>query len=175
MPSTDARTELLRHLVATIAFRATVALRGFPEAATATPPADGARTPVELLVHLADLMQWSALLVRGEGRPQRAVDGSWQAAEARLYAGLAALDAALVAGIAPDADVDALLQGPLADALTHVGQLLLMRRLAGAPAEGQRYMRASITAGVVGPEQPGLAGGPDVPAADGPEPDASAT
>ena len=157
MPNTDARSELLRHLVATIAFRATVALRGFPAAAAAMPPTDGARTPLELLAHLADLMQWSALLVRGEGRPQRAVDGSWQAAEARLYAGLAALDAALVEGFAPSADADALVHGPLADALTHVGQLLLVRRLAGAPAERQRYLTADVRTGVVGPEQPGIA------------------
>ena len=157
MPTTDARTELLRHLVATIAFRATVALRGFPEAAAATPPADGARTPLELLAHLADLMQWSALLVRGEGRPRRAVDGSWQAAEARLYAGLAALDAALTDASTPSYDADALVHGPLADALTHVGQLLLVRRLAGAPAERQRYLTADVRTGVVGPEQPGIA------------------
>ncbi len=163
MTDHDPRVALLRHLVATIAFRATVAVRGFPAEAAATSPAGGARTPLELLSHTADLMQWSALLVRAEGRARRAVDATWDAAEARLYVGLAALDEALVAGIAPDADVDALLQGPLADALTHVGQLLVMRRLAGAPAEGQRYMRASITAGVVGPEQPGL-----VAASDGP-------
>jgi hypothetical protein len=159
----EPRVALLRHLVATIAYRATVAVRGFPAEASQTAPTEGARTPLELLAHVADLMQWSALLVRAEGRPRRATDASWAAAEARLYVGLADLDAALVAGIAPDADVDALLQGPLADALTHVGQLLLLRRLAGAPAEGQRYMRSSITAGVVGPEQPGLAGVQDAP------------
>jgi hypothetical protein len=160
MSDHEPRVAVLRHLVATIAFRATVAVRGFPAEAASKAAAEGARTPLELLAHVADLMQWSALLVRAEGRPQRATDASWEAAEARLYVGLAALDAALVAGIAPDADVDALLQGPLADALTHVGQLLLMRRLAGAPAEKQRYLRAAITAGAVGPEQPGVASGP---------------
>ena len=170
----DPRAALLRHLVATIAFRATVAVRGFPAGAASNAPEGGARTPLELLSHMADLMQWSALLVRAEGRPRRAADASWEAAEARLYVGLAALDEALVAGIAPDADVDRLLQGPLADALTHVGQLLSMRRLAGAPAVGQRYMRASITAGVVGPEQPGLVGAPDAPAPDGTAPDDTA-
>jgi hypothetical protein len=153
MPTSDARTHTLRHLVATIAFRATVALRGFPGEAVSTPVADGVRTPLELLAHLADLMHWSALLVRGEGLPRRAVDASWEAAEARFYEGLAALDAALVAGIAPDADVDPLIQGPFADALTHVGQLLLMRRLAGAPAPAQGYPRAEVVVGVVGPDQ----------------------
>ena len=174
MSDHDPRVAVLRHLIATIAFRATVAVRGFPAEAASSAPSEGARTPLELLSHLADLMQWSALLVRAEGRARRAVDASWGAAEARLYVGLADLDAALITGIAPAADVDALLQGPLADALTHVGQLLLMRRLAGAPAEGQRYMRAPITAGVVGPEQPGLAGAPDAPAPDAPAPDGPA-
>ena len=150
----DPRVAVLRHLVATIAFRATVAVRGFPAEAAVIAPSGGARTPLELLAHLADLMQWSALLVRAEGRPRQATDASWQAAEARLYVGLADLDAALVQGVASDADVDMLVQGPLADALTHVGQLLLMRRLAGAAAAPQRYARAPIEAGVVGPDQP---------------------
>ena len=138
-----------------------VAVRGFPaEAAVIAPgsiaPSGGARTPLQVLAHVADLMQWSALLVRAQGRPRRVTDASWQAAEERLYAGLAELDAALAQGLAPQADVDMLVQGPLADALTHVGQLLLMRRLVGAPAAPQRYARAPIEAGVVGPEQPGV-------------------
>ena len=156
MSAHDPRVDLLRHLVATIAFRATVAVRGFPAEAVTTAPAAGSRTPLELLAHVADLMQWSALMVRAQGRPRRVTDASWQAAGERLYVGLADLDAALVQGLAPEADVDVLVQGPLADALTHVGQLLLMRRLVGAPAAPQRYARAPIEAGVVGPEQPGV-------------------
>lgn len=156
MATPDARTELLRHLVATIAFRATVALRDFPEAATDTAPADGGRTPRALLAHLADVMQWSALLVRGAGRPRRTSDEVWGAAADRFYRGLAELDAALADGASPALDVDALVHGPLADALTHVGQLLLLRRLAGAPAAPQRYLTADVRTGVVGPEQPGL-------------------
>lgn len=156
MPSADVRTDILRHLVATIAYRATVALRGFPDDASERVLVAQARTPVALLAHLADLMQWSALIVRGEGRPRRAPEAPWAATAARFYAGLEELDAALAAGASPTLDVDALLHGPMADALTHVGQLLLLRRLAGAPAQPQRYLSADVRTGLVGPEQPGV-------------------
>ena len=153
MPTSDDRSRLLRHLVATIAYRATVALRGFPRDAAASAPGGGARTPLELLSHVADLMHAAAAMALGQERPAPQPDAGWGDAEARLYAGLARLDAALADGLAPAANVDALLQGPLADALTHVGQLLLLRRLAGAPAEPRGYARAEIVVGVVGPEQ----------------------
>ncbi len=135
---------LLRHLVATIAYRAGVATRDVPEDFTSARVASDVRTPLELLSHVADLMEWSAALVAGAERPPRVEDPDWDAALERLDAGLERLDQALASGFAPGLDVDALVQGPLADALTHVGQLLLLRRLAGVPAPPESYYRARL-------------------------------
>ena len=44
-------------------------------------------------------------------------------------------------------------QGPIADALTHIGQIGMMRRMAGAPVRGENYFKADIAAGRVGAEQ----------------------
>jgi hypothetical protein len=49
---------------------------------------------------------------------------------------------------------EALFQGPIADALTHVGQLAMQRRLTGAPTRGENFFVAVVTAGQVGEEQP---------------------
>ncbi len=51
-------------------------------------------------------------------------------------------------------EVERLFQGPIADALTHVGQIAFLRRLAGFPVRGENYARADITIGKVGSEQP---------------------
>ena len=142
-----ASVHLLRHLVATITYRADVATSDVPEGFARTRLAVDVRTPLELLAHVADLMQWSAALVRGAERPAGVEDASWDAALERLEVGLEQLDLALANGPTPSLDVEALLQGPLADALTHVGQLLLVRRLAGVPAPPQGYYRAEIEAG----------------------------
>lgn len=153
MPTLGDRGQLLRHLVATIAYRASIALHGFPREAAARAPIDGARTPLEVLSHLADLMHAAAAMAHGRERQPPVVDVSWEAGEARLYGGLEALDAAIAAGLAPEANVEALLQGPLADALTHVGQILLLRRLAGVPAESGGYLVAPIRTGIIRPQR----------------------
>ena len=64
------------------------------------------------------------------------------------------LDAQLASQDPQGASIEQVLQGPIADALTHVGQLTLLRRLAGSPVRGENYMRAEISAGRVGPAQP---------------------
>jgi hypothetical protein len=55
------------------------------------------------------------------------------------------------------ASVERLLQGPVADALTHVGQLAMLRRLAGSPTRGENFFAAEIKAGQVGADQPAAA------------------
>jgi len=51
------------------------------------------------------------------------------------------------------APVEKLFQGPVADALTHVGQIAVLRRLAGSPVKGENYFVADIAAGRVGADQ----------------------
>jgi hypothetical protein len=77
----------------------------------------------------------------------------WDAEVARFFRGLAALDAMLASGAPLGVPAEKIFQGPVADALTHVGQLAMLRRMAGAPVRGENYYRAEIAAGRVGPEQ----------------------
>ncbi|HEY0783245.1 MAG TPA: hypothetical protein VGE98_12370, partial [Thermoanaerobaculia bacterium] len=71
----------------------------------------------------------------------------------RFFALLEKLDALLAAAEGADVPAERLFQGPIADALTHVGQLAFLRRLSGAPIKGENYFIATIEAGRVGPEQ----------------------
>jgi hypothetical protein len=77
----------------------------------------------------------------------------WNAEVERFFTGLAALDRELAAEGAFKGSIDTLIQGPLADALTHVGQLAMLRGMAGSPVRPESYARADIVAGRVGLEQ----------------------
>ena len=140
---------LLRHGVATLAYRAAKALRN-ADASFATLRASGkSRSPLELVAHLADLFEWALSLAEGEQRWQPATPSSWDAECDRFFAALAAFDAFL-AGDKPLARApERLLQGPVADALTHVGQLMMLRRLADQPLRSENYAIADIVVGRV--------------------------
>lgn len=153
MTAPDGRP-LLRHAVATLAYRAAKVLRGYPEASVETRVAPSSRSPRELLAHLADLMHWADGLARGEDHWHPVSEGGWAAHRERFFSNLAALDAALAAPPPQAAPPEKIFQGPVADALTHVGQLALLRGLAGAPVRPESYARAEIRAGQVGAEQP---------------------
>jgi hypothetical protein len=149
-----AARRFLRHAVATLAYRAGKVLRGFPENLVEVRSSPSSRTPLEILSHLGDLMDWAESMVRAEQRWQPARTTSWTAACERFFAGLEALDAALAAAAPSRRAPEEIFQGPVADALTHVGQLALVRGAVGAPVRPESYARADIRAGSVGREQP---------------------
>ena len=148
----DEKVELLRHTLATVAYRATRALEGAPEEFGEF--AGAGRRPVEILAHMGDLFDWALTAVRGEMRWHNSTPLEWKAEKQRFFAALTALDAALASNEAMRAPIDRLMQGPVADALTHVGQLAMLRRLAGCPARGENFYAAGIAAGKVNCEQP---------------------
>lgn len=143
----------LRHLLATLAYRAAKVLRETPEGFATFQLAPGRRLPVEIVAHLGDLMDWALRMARGELRWVPAGSADWDHEVARLFAGFAALDAQLAAEEPPPEWAERLVQGPLADALTHVGQLALLRGAAGAPVRPESYARAAIAPGRVGTDQ----------------------
>ncbi len=152
MATTDPARVTLRQMAATLAYRAAKVLRDAPEGFGTQSFGDATRQPVKIVAHMADLMTWGVSMAGGgkEWAPAGAKD--WQTEVDRFFAGLAAFDAAL------DADdfkgsIDKLIQGPLADALTHVGQLAMLRGMAGNPVRPESYARAVITAGRVGLDQ----------------------
>lgn len=145
---------MLRHAVATIAYRGGKVVRDAPAGFGAFPVAEGGRRPVDILAHIGDLLDWALATAQGRQLWNDSPPGAWEAEVTRFHAGLQRFDDFLAGGEPLGAAPERLLQGPVADALTHVGQLALLRRLAGSPVRGENYFKAEITAGRVGPEQP---------------------
>src|ERR1700730_3480321 len=144
---------LVRHAVATLAYRGGKALRGAPAEFGTFRVAEGSRLPVEILAHLGDLLDWALTTAQGRQAWNPAPPGAWEAELDRFFAALQRFDDYLAGGGPLGAPLEKLFQGPVADALTHVGQLALLRRLAGSPVRGENYFVAEITTGRVGPEQ----------------------
>jgi hypothetical protein len=153
MPSaSDART-LLRHTVATLAYRGGKVLRDAPPHFADYPIAAGSRTPARILAHVGDLLDWALSLARGEQRWQDSAPLAWDVEVARFHGALEQLDTYLASDAPLASPVETIFQGPIADALTHVGQLAMLRRLVGSPVRGENYAKATIVAGRVGPDQ----------------------
>lgn len=77
----------------------------------------------------------------------------WEDEVSRFFTELKRLDSYLASDAPLHAPAEKLFQGPIADALTHVGQIAMLRRMAGAPLRGENYFRAEIVVGRVGSEQ----------------------
>jgi len=146
-------TSAVRHLVATLAYRTSKVVRDAPADFAHASFGSATRSPVRILGHMGDLMDWA--LTFTSGQPVWAASGGaeWDGEVARFFARLEQLDAQLLQTL-PQETVEKLIQGPLADALTHVGQLALLRGMHGAPVRPESYARASIASGQVGLQQP---------------------
>ena len=144
---------LLRHAVATVAYRGGKTLRDAPADFSSFTCGGGCLSAGAILAHIGDLFDWALSIANGNSKWRDAAPQSWDEDVARLYASLAAFDARLAADEPIQAPLDKLFQGPVADALTHVGQLAMMRRLAGAAIKGENYYVADVAAGRVGADQ----------------------
>jgi len=143
----------LRHTLATLAYRTGKTLRGAPEGFSGFEAGVTTRTPAEILAHLGDLMDWALSMARGQEAWHDSTPLPWAEEVARFFLALRRFDEFL-AGKAPlRVAAERLFQGPVADALTHVGQIAMLRRLAASPIRGENYFRAEISAGKVGLEQ----------------------
>ncbi|HZQ92273.1 MAG TPA: hypothetical protein VFA60_10810 [Terriglobales bacterium] len=150
-PSPDPCRQLLRHTLATLAYRGAKALRGAPPE-FATFSACG-RTPAQILAHVCDLMDWALSMANGEKKWRDTQPAGWDADVKRFFASMEKFDACLRSTAPLSTPVEQLFQGPVADALTHVGQIAMQRRLAGCAIKGENYLLADIAAGRVGEEQ----------------------
>jgi hypothetical protein len=158
----DPARALTRHAIATLAYRGAKVLRGAPAdfgATRAGDPATGSRTAVEILAHVNDLLAWTSRILAGSpdwrSAWQAVPPGPWDEECRRFHARLTEVDLALVADAAPTLPLERVFQGPIADAFTHLGQLALLRRLAGSPVRGEVMVLSDIVPGRVGPEQTG--------------------
>jgi hypothetical protein len=139
--------------VATVAYRGGKALRDAPPGFAEFRPAAGSRSPLEILAHVGDLFDWALHLAEGEHVWQNSTPISWEREVERFFLRLGAFDARLASGRALGFPAGRLFQGPIADALTHIGQIGYLRRLAGSPVRGENYFRAEIRVGRAGEEQ----------------------
>jgi hypothetical protein len=153
MEPNEASLSFLRHSLATLAYRAGKTLRGAPEGFAEFRAGEKTRTPGEILAHMGDLLDWALALADGKHVWHNSKPLAWQREVERFFAGLAAFDRRLASGQALGFSAEKLFQGPVADALTHTGQIAMLRRMAGAPVRAENYFRAKIVKGWVGDEQ----------------------
>ncbi len=149
----EEKIELLRHALATLAYRGGKVLRGAPPDFADFRAGGTTRTPGQILAHLGDLLDWALTLAEGTEAWHDSPTLSWEQGTTRFFTALEALDRRLTSAAPLACSAEAQFQGPIADSLTHVGQIAMLRRLAGWPVRGENYLKAEIVAGRVGPDQ----------------------
>ncbi|HSS22114.1 MAG TPA: hypothetical protein VLL54_18740 [Pyrinomonadaceae bacterium] len=149
----DSARELLRHTVATLAYRGGKTLRDADANFIAFRADEKTRTPLEILAHIGDLLAWGLSIAQGQEKWSGAKPKGWDYEMERFFKGLKNFDEFLASEDPLACPMEKLFQGPIADALTHVGQIAMLRRLAGDPMRGENYFVAEITVGKVGVDQ----------------------
>jgi hypothetical protein len=151
--SSDPARQLLRHTVATVAYRGGKALRGAPDHFASFHIGDKTRTPAQILAHMGDLFDWALSIAQGQPAWHDSTPLPWNAEIDRFFAAVKKFDDFLVSDEPLQASAEGLMQAPIADSLTHIGQIAMLRRLGGSPIMGENYFKAEIAAGHVGLEQ----------------------
>jgi hypothetical protein len=151
--TSDMQRQMLRHILATLAYRAAKVIDGAPGDFGTFRTSDTTRAAGEILSHIADLMVWANSMARGKQEWPNSDLLPWDQEVARFFSALKEFDDHLASDAPMNAPAERLFQAPIADALTHVGQIALLRRVAGAPIRGENYYEAEIVVGRVGAEQ----------------------
>jgi hypothetical protein len=146
------KREALRHMIATVAYRGGLAVSDAPESFAIFRAHETTRTPGEILAHIGDLLEGSLYLVKGELMYLTSAPLPWKAEIARFFSAVKELDLYLASQAPLACPIEKLIQGPIADALTHVGQIVMLRRIAGKPVCAESYFTAEIVAGNVNEE-----------------------
>ena len=152
-PMADSSRQLLRHTLATVAYRGGKTLRGAPESFAQFKIAEKSRTPEQILAHLGDLYDWALALCRGKHVWHNSAPLPWEKEVQRFFQTLKNFDEYLGSDLPLGFPAEQLFQEPVADSLTHIGQIAMLRRLAGCPIRGENYFQADIVAGRAGSEQ----------------------
>jgi hypothetical protein len=143
----------LRHTLATLAYRGGKAIREAGPNFADFGSAETSRTPAKILAHIGDLMEWALAMSEGRRDWSDSLPLTWNKECERFFAALKKFDDYLASEKPLQVSAEKLFQGPIADALTHVGQIAMLRRMAGVPTKGENYFVAEITVGRVGADQ----------------------
>jgi len=147
-------SQLLRHYLASIAYHAQKAIRDAPTGYWTFTPGNQVRTPELIVRHMTSVLGYArTFFVGGVYRP--AVLPTIQAEIDRFHEVLEDLGRLLNS----DSELhqiteNQLLQGPLSDVMTHIGQLSLLRRLHGSPVPPENFIYADIKGTRLGKDQP---------------------
>lgn len=148
----DIKRELLRHMVATVAYRGGLAITDAPPDFATFRAHETTRTPGEILAHIGDLLEGSLHLMKGEMVNLTSEPLPGKDEVARFFSAVKQLDLYLASDAPMAIPVEKFVQGPIGDALTHVGQIVMLRRMAGKPLRGAKYFSAEIVAGEINEE-----------------------
>jgi len=147
--SDKSKREVLRHLVATVAYRGGLAVTDAPEGFATFRADETTRTPGEILAHIGDLLEGSLQVVKGNMVYLESEPLPWREEITRFFSAVKELDEYLATDASLACPLEKLVQGPIGDALTHVGQLVMLRRMAGSPIRSSGYFAAEIVAGEI--------------------------
>jgi hypothetical protein len=140
-------TDLFRHTLAALAYRGAKAFRGAPAGFSNFRVGESGRTAGQILAHIGDLLDWALIMAKEKHVWVETPPQTWEQDVERFFTGLKAFDDFIASGAELKAPLDKLFQGPVADALTHVGQIAMLRRLAEAPIRGENFFKADIAIG----------------------------
>jgi hypothetical protein len=146
--------EMIRHAVATMVYRGAKTFRDAPADFSTFRVRPESRTPIEIIAHMGDLFDWALSMARGQEVWRTSTPLEWDREIDRFYASVKEFDAFFASPSTVACPMERLLQGPILDATTHVGQLAMLRHIFGAPIKGENYFKADIRIGQVGPDQP---------------------
>jgi len=149
----DTKRAMLRHCLATLAYRGGKVLRNVPDDFAEFSAHETTRTPSQIVAHLGDLLDWGLSMARGQEKWINLEPGDWKTSGERFFSSLKAFDDYLASDEALGVTEERLFQGPIADSFTHVGQLAMLSRMAGQPIRAENYSKASIEPGRVGDDQ----------------------
>ncbi|MEZ5428038.1 MAG: hypothetical protein R2747_17330 [Pyrinomonadaceae bacterium] len=149
----DDKRAMLRHTAATVAYRGAKAIRGAPDGFADFKAGETTRTPLEILAHIGDLFDWALTMAEGKTVWNNSRPLAWEEESNRFFASLKKFDDFLASDSPLACQTEKLFQGPVADSLTHIGQIAMLRRMFQSPIRGENYFKAEIEKGRVGPEQ----------------------
>jgi len=139
-------------MVATVAYRGGLGCVDASESFASFRATSTTRTPGEILAHIGDLLEGSLHVVKGEMVYLTSTPLPWKEEVTRFFAAVKAFDVYLASDAPLAYPVEKLVQGPIGDALTHVGQIVMLRRMSGNPIRSVAYFTAEIVAGEVNQE-----------------------
>ena len=149
----DPKRELLRHIVATAAYRGRNPLANAPANFGDFKIGESTKTPLQILSHMGDLYEWGLSQLAGDEKWTDSEVLSWGDEVKRFFRTLSEFDEYLASGKEIHVNLENLIQGPVADSLTHIGQIAMLRRLANSPVKGENFFKAKIEIGRVSEDQ----------------------